>query len=213
MKNLKIGLGFAGLAFAFASDAAWAGTKEKFAKETEPLLAKYCYDCHGDGASKGDIRLDEFSDFQSLSKDGRVWKRVWENLYRQNMPPARKPQPTEAEREIVLSWIERAVFLFDPSKPDPGRVTIRRLNRVEYDNVVRDLTGVDFNPAKDFPPDDTGHGFDTIGGFVLHQLGKIPSAGDSVEYNGLSIEVVSTTGRRIKSLRIKKLDTPKTDDA
>ena len=69
MKNLKIGLGFVGLAFAFASDAAWAGTKEKFAKETEPILAKYCYDCHGDGASKGDVQLDGLSDFQSLSKD------------------------------------------------------------------------------------------------------------------------------------------------
>ena len=57
-----------------------------------------------------------------------------------------------------------------------------------------------------------GDGFDTIGGFVLHQLGKIPSPGDSVEYNGLSIKVESTTGRRIKSLRIKKLDSPEVND-
>ena len=50
-----------------------------------------------------------------------------------------------------------------------------------------------------------GDGFDTIGGFVLHELGKIPSSGDKFEYNGISIEVVSTNGRRLKSIRIKKI--------
>src|SRR5262249_4364541 len=49
------------------------------------------------------------------------------------------------------------------SKPDPGGVTIRRLNRVEYNNTIRDLVGIDFQPAEDFPSDDVGHGFDNIG--------------------------------------------------
>src|SRR6185503_10649065 len=49
------------------------------------------------------------------------------------------------------------------AKPDPGRVTIRRLNRTEYNNTIRDLVGVDFQPAEDFPSDDIGHGFDNIG--------------------------------------------------
>ena len=130
MKIFRFGLILLSMAPSFFGCVASANPKEKSFEKPKAVLAKYCYDCHGDGASKGDIRLDGFADFQSLSKDSRFWKRVWENLYRQNMPPARKPQPTEAEREIVLSWIERAVFLFDPSKPDPGRVTIRRLNRV-----------------------------------------------------------------------------------
>jgi len=93
---------------------------------------------------------------------------------------------------------------------DRGEPEIRVISDSEYSMDagmdIDDLTetiGISFE----------GDGFDTIGGFVLHQLGKIPSAGDSVEYNGLSIEVVSTTGRRIKSLRIKKLDFPKIDDA
>ena len=137
--------------------------EKRFRESIEPLLADYCYDCHGDGSDKGDVQLDAFSGYDALVKDKRFWKRVWENLHSQTMPPAQKPHPTDPERERLLSWIEREVFKFDPSVPDPGRVTIRRLNRVEYDNAIRDLTEVDFQPAKDFPPDDTGYGFDTVG--------------------------------------------------
>ncbi|MGE4551077.1 MAG: DUF1592 domain-containing protein [Opitutales bacterium] len=136
---------------------------DRYAEYVEPLLVEYCYDCHGDGAKKGDVILDVHQTRIELVKDVKLWKRVWENLHRRNMPPGRKPQPEDEERERVMIWIEREVFLFDPSKPDPGRVTIRRLNRTEYDNTIRDLTGVDFHPAKDFPADDTGYGFDNIG--------------------------------------------------
>ena len=62
-----------------------------------------------------------------------------------------------------MTWIDRIVFAVDPTNPDPGRVTIRRLNRVEYNNTLRDLVGVDFQPADDFPADDSGYGFDNIG--------------------------------------------------
>ena len=55
------------------------------------------------------------------------------------------------------------MFGIDPQNPDPGRVTIRRLNRSEYRNTIRDLMGIDFNTDLEFPPDDTGHGFDNIG--------------------------------------------------
>ena len=51
----------------------------------------------------------------------------------------------------------------DRKDPDPGRVTVRRLNRVEYRNTIRDLIGVDYDTTSEFPPDDTGHGFDNIG--------------------------------------------------
>ena len=54
-------------------------------------------------------------------------------------------------------------FGLDAAHPDPGRVTLRRLNRVEYRNTIRDLTGVDFKADEEFPPDDTGHGFDNLG--------------------------------------------------
>src|SRR5205085_3940995 len=59
--------------------------------------------------------------------------------------------------------IKYDAFGIDPKKPDPGRVTIRRLNRVEYRNTIRDLMGFDFKADEEFPPDDTGYGFDNIG--------------------------------------------------
>ena len=93
---------------------------------------------------------------------------------------------------------------------DRGEPEIREISDTEYSmNAGMDIDDLTETIGVSFE----GDGFDTIGGFVLHQLGKIPSAGDSVEYNGLSIEVVSTTGRRIKSLRIRKLDSPRVNDA
>ena len=62
--------------------------------------------------------------------------RVWKNLRSDLMPPAKKSQPNADERAEVISWIQRKVFGLDPENPDPGRVTLRRLNRVEYGHSV-----------------------------------------------------------------------------
>ena len=89
---------------------------------------------------------------------------VLENVRSGDMPPDDEDkQPTLDERERIMKWIELVVFAIDPDHPDPGRVTIRRLNRAEYNNTIRDLVGVDFQPADDFPADDSGYGFDNIG--------------------------------------------------
>ena len=79
------------------------------------------------------------------------------------MPPAGKPRPSDQEKKLLEKWIKYSVFGIDPKNPDPGRVTVRRLNRVEYRNTIRDLMGVDYDTTAEFPPDDTGHGFDNIG--------------------------------------------------
>src|SRR5438046_1435971 len=79
------------------------------------------------------------------------------------MRTQRKPRPTDTEQKTLDDWIKYQAFAIDLKNPDPGRVTVRRLNRVEYRNTVRDLIGVDFDADAAFPPDDTGHGFDNIG--------------------------------------------------
>lgn len=79
------------------------------------------------------------------------------------MPPAKKERPTGEERRQLEDWIKYGAFGLDPENPDPGRVTVRRLNRVEYRNTIRDLLDVDFKTEEEFPPDDTGHGFDNLG--------------------------------------------------
>ncbi|MEP4079118.1 DUF1592 domain-containing protein [Haloferula sp.] len=143
--------------------SAIAETTDLYAKEIEPLLDIYCYSCHGDGSSKGDFEMDEFGDLDAHLDDLDHWLPVWRNIRSQIMPPSDEDQLTLAEKKTLLTWIEQRVFKLDPENPDPGRVTIRRLNRTEYQNVMHDLLGIWFVAAERFPPDDSGYGFDNNG--------------------------------------------------
>jgi len=154
---------------AAAASSASAGAKKNssqstitFQKDVKPLLARYCYPCHGE-KKKGDLDLRIYTDEKSVAKDQAVFEKVLKNLQAHEMPPESKPQPALAERELITRWVTDLFFPCDCNHPDPGRVTIRRLNRVEYNNTIRDLVGVNFKPADDFPEDDTGYGFDNIG--------------------------------------------------
>ena len=151
------------LLIACINGPARAEKTKPYPKEILPLLQEYCYDCHGDGAKKGKLALDLYSKHEEIIGDSELWKRVWENLHRRNMPPADKDQPADEEIDRILSWIEKTVFEQDPEKTNPGQVVLRRLNRVEYKNTIRDLFGVKIETESLFPADDTGHGFDTIG--------------------------------------------------
>ncbi|HEX7862092.1 MAG TPA: DUF1592 domain-containing protein [Verrucomicrobiae bacterium] len=134
-----------------------------FDSKVKPILTKYCYDCHGDGMKKGQVALDHFkNDSEVLSADD-LWFRVLKNVRAGVMPPAKKEKPTSEEIATLETWIKSSAFGLDEKNPDPGRVTVRRLNRAEYQNTIRDLMGVNFNTTEEFPPDDTGYGFDNIG--------------------------------------------------
>ena len=156
-----------------------------FKEEIQPLLEDYCYDCHGDGASKGDFSMDDYKDLSRHLEDVEHWLAVWRNLRSQIMPPPEKDQPDLQEKRILLKWIETTVFKLDPNKPDPGRVTIRRLNRAEYRYAIKDLLGVDYDTDENFPADDTGYGFDTIGDVLsispLHMEKYLEAASNIVE--------------------------------
>ena len=136
-----------------------------FEKTVRPTLQEYCFDCHGEGSKKGGVSLDAspLPPSAPSENDRKLWFAVWKNLNAQLMPPSDKPQPGREKIEAVQRWIEQSVFNLHPNQPDPGRVTVRRLNRSEYRNTIRDLTGVDFAVLDHFPNDDTGYGFDTIG--------------------------------------------------
>lgn len=148
---------------ALAAAAADASPEESYRKNVVPLLENYCFDCHGDGISKGKFSMDEFGDLSKHLDDREHWLAIWRNVRSQIMPPSDEDQFTPAEKRELQSWIEREVFQLDPENPDPGRVTIRRLNRSEYRNAVFDLLGVEYDTTEAFPPDDTGYGFDNIG--------------------------------------------------
>lgn len=136
---------------------------KEFNQKVRPVLEEYCYDCHGDGEKRGGVALDAFNSTTNFANSRDVWWRVLKNLRANLMPPAKKSQPTKQQKELIAQWIKGSVFEADPLNPDPGRVTIRRLNRVEYQNTIRDLVGVQFDAVEEFPADDTGHGFDNIG--------------------------------------------------
>ena len=134
-----------------------------FKKDIQPILVQYCYDCHGDGMNKGKVAFDEFESDADLLGKRDLWLAVLKNLRAGIMPPERKPRPAPEETKRLENWIKHEAFGIDPTDPDPGRVTIRRLNRREYRNTIRDLMGFDFKAEDEFPPDDTGYGFDNIG--------------------------------------------------
>lgn len=127
-----------------------------------PVLDNYCYECHSDGIERAGFAFDVHSDYAEMIADREFWRDVQLQMSTHVMPPPRRAQPDMDDRQMVVDWIENTVFYVDPRKPDPGRVTLHRVNRTEYNNIVRDVFGINFQPADDFPADDTGYGFDNI---------------------------------------------------
>lgn len=134
-----------------------------YPKPVEHVLTTYCFDCHGDGMEKGKVALDQFDSREQMLARRDLWMAALKNLRAGIMPPQKKPRPSPAEQQVFEYWVKTEMFQLDLHNPDPGRVTLRRLNRVEYRNTIKDLMGYDFNVDEELPPDDTGYGFDTIG--------------------------------------------------
>jgi hypothetical protein len=156
----------AALGFAAALRAAdTSPAAVNYHQKVEPILAKYCYDCHGNGLNKGRVTFDEFSSDAEILGKRDLWLAALKNVRAGLMPPREEDveRPSEAEITTLAHWIKYDAFGIDPQNPDPGRVTTRRLNRVEYRNTIRDLMGIEFNSEVEFPPDDSGNGFDNNG--------------------------------------------------
>jgi len=141
-----------------------AQTQPGFEKSVLPFLTDNCYACHNAKRKSGELNLELFKTSASMTQERETWEMVLQKLQTGEMPPKGAPRPEAAELKAVTGWIEKEFDRLDrTAKPDPGRVTARRLNRAEYNNTVRDLLGVNFRPADDFPQDDSGYGFDNIG--------------------------------------------------
>ena len=146
--------------------AAESTAAARFHQNVEPILAKYCYDCHGNGVDKGGVSFDEFANDAEITAKRTLWLAALKNVRGGLMPPRDEdelPRPSAEEITTLANWIKYGAFGTDPKDPDPGQVTTRRLNRVEYRNTIRDLMGIDFNSEVEFPPDDSGNGFDNNG--------------------------------------------------
>jgi hypothetical protein len=141
------------------------GTPEsQFASVVVPFLTQHCTDCHSGDDAEADFALDEYQESANIQTDYERWERVRLMLIERQMPPSDEPQPSQAEVLACIEAIEAEMDSFDcEAAKHPGRVTIRRLNRTEYNNTIRDLIGIDLQLANDFPSDDVGNGFDNMG--------------------------------------------------
>jgi hypothetical protein len=135
--------------------------KIDYAAAVQPLIQKYCLSCHSTKTKKGGLDLERFASLDHVRKDLKPWQALIEMLETGEMPPKTRPQPTADERKRLIEWTRG--FLDAEARAragDPGEVPLRRLGNTEYNNTIHDLTGVDLQPAREFPADGAaGEGF------------------------------------------------------
>ncbi len=145
------------------SPASNATSADSFQRSVQPFLAKHCFACHNEKLKTASLDLASYRDEASAVEHPEIWDKVREKVTTGKMPPPGLPAPSKIEVGAVTEWIgdflARSGFT---SVANPGRVMARRLNRVEYNNTIRDLLAVAYRPADDFPVDDSGYGFDNI---------------------------------------------------
>ena len=170
--------------------------KAVFEKSVSPFLSKHCTMCHNAKVKMAEVNLEQWRDSTKAMAERDGWQDVLAKLRNGEMPPPGRTRPTATEMEAVTGWIDEQISRIDKqTKPDPGRVTARRLNKTEYNNTIRDLLAVNFRPADDFPDDDAGYGFDNIG--------------DVLTLSPVLMEKYLTAAERISRMAISSGKTPK----
>jgi len=153
-------------AAAVSSSAPRAQSQPESAPPTADLsrtITQYCATCHNErnrtAATASGVVLDHV-DFTRLAQDGEMWEKVIRKLRAGAMPPAGMPRPDRAAHDALVSFLETTLDRAAANRPNPGRPSPHRLNRVEYANAVRDLLALDVDPAGLLPPDDSADGSD-----------------------------------------------------
>lgn len=130
---------------------------------SEQLLDKYCSRCHNDERMSGDWSLSTVNTSDILQGINlSQWEKILRMTETAEMPPSDRPQPTSQERQKLIHWLESSLDNYSAEHPNPGRATLRRLNRAEYSNAVSELLALDIGLAEELPADDSGYGFDNI---------------------------------------------------
>ncbi|MGB7344384.1 MAG: DUF1592 domain-containing protein [Pirellulaceae bacterium] len=132
-----------------------------FQQQLLPMLRTYCFDCHD---SDSEISLEQDASAAAVLQNRKLWVSALNHVRAGSMPPEdgeMMDAATRSRMEQLIDGLANAVNCVQ--NPNAGKVALRRLNRHEYRNTIRDLTGVDYEPATGFPGDDVGYGFDNIG--------------------------------------------------
>jgi hypothetical protein len=151
---------------AMGADPAPAELHARFSGTIRPFLRQYCVSCHGADKAEADLDLESYSTMAEAARDSERWNLILEKLDAGKMPPKKaKLHPSTESRRQVVEWFRAArddQALRNAG--DPGIVLARRLSNAEYDYTIRDLTGIDMRPAKEFPVDPANTaGFDNSG--------------------------------------------------
>jgi len=158
-------LGYAALADEFATPEL-KQTAKQFHEDVLPILDQYCLHCHTTDSPSGNVALDRFDSSRQMFAHVRTWLKMAQTQQDKFMPPQQEEQPTAAERKVLVTWAESLGKHLDEKPPsDPGQVVFRRLNRLQYNNTMRDLLGVDYDVATavGLPEDPVAFGFNNIG--------------------------------------------------
>ncbi|MFO0998753.1 MAG: DUF1592 domain-containing protein [Planctomycetaceae bacterium] len=138
----------------------------RFGAEFEPFMKTHCQQCHNQSKQEGKLDLTQAISVDAVRANHPLWEIVLHRLEQREMPPADfSPQPSEEGRQLAINWLKDLRKLeADRNAGDPGPVLARRLSNAEYDNSIRDLTGVDIRPTREFPVDPANEaGFDNSG--------------------------------------------------
>src|SRR5216684_5914003 len=149
----------------FASEASNSDLERRFAQTARPFLTSYCVGCHGGVTPAAQFDLRSYSTTAAVVRDMAHWNLVLEKLTAKEMPPKQAKQPPEDARQEAILWVQ-ALRASEARKNagDPGLVLARRLSNAEYNYTIRDLTGVDIRPTREFPVDPANTaGFDNSG--------------------------------------------------
>ena len=126
------------------------------------VINRYCVSCHNDRLKRGGLALDTVA-APDVGQNPEVWEKVLRKVRARQMPPVGLPRPDEATYQATISSLEQSLDRAAAAHPNPGRTdTLRRLNRTEYQNAIRDLLALDVDVASLLPADESSYGFDNV---------------------------------------------------
>jgi mono/diheme cytochrome c family protein len=195
-----------------AAGPALAATTSAGSFETavRPLLSQTCSGCHNDKLTSGGLNVAGFLDPSSVLAKRDGWEVILRKVRSGEMPPKGIPKPPAEQVDGFLKYIEGEFDRADKAtKPDPGRVTAHRLNRSEYSNTIRDLLGVVFRADEEFPPDDSGYGFDNVGDVLTVSpalMQKYLSAAEQISSRAVGGDPLPKPSTFIRKDRIRRFD-------
>jgi len=185
-----------------------AATAAAFKAVTDELFKNTCADCHNNVELAGGFDIGNYVSIQSLTTDRDHWERILAKLKSREMPPPEVERPGK-QIDALVAFLEKEFDRADATrKPDPGRVTARRLTRAEYTNTIRDLLAIDFRADRNFPTDDSGDGFDNIGDVLTVSpvlMDKYFSAAQRIAQRAIAAEPLPKPIEKEYSLRFRNL--------